>query len=139
MTTSIYSEIKIKSPKEHIWGILMDFEKYPEWNPFIKFIRGNTTVGGKLEAVIADMKFKPTVLVNENNKQFKWLGKFLFTGLFDGAHRFELIETTDGVTFVQSEEFKGILVPIFNKMLRAKTAEHFKAMNQALKSRAEAI
>jgi len=116
----------------------MDFDQYPTWNPFIKSIKGNTNVGGKLEAVLANTKFKPTVLVNDKNRQFKWLGNVIFPGLFDGAHNFELIENKDGsVTMIQSEEFKGILVPLLKKKLDTEILDHFKAMNQALKQRAE--
>jgi hypothetical protein len=34
------SEIVIQAAAERIWDILMDFESYPEWNPFIRNIAG---------------------------------------------------------------------------------------------------
>ena len=37
---ALYSEIEIHSSQERIWEILADFSRYPEWNPFIRSIRG---------------------------------------------------------------------------------------------------
>jgi hypothetical protein len=36
----IKTEIPIGAPASAVWSILMDFERYPEWNPFIKKISG---------------------------------------------------------------------------------------------------
>ncbi len=62
----------------------------------------------------------------------------IFPGLFDGEHKFELIDNGDGTTlFRQSEKFGGILVPFFNKMLDVNTVNGFNQMNQKLKELAE--
>ncbi len=58
------------------------------------------------------------VLSFEPNKELRWLGHLLVTGLFDGEHRFELIDNGNGTTtFRHSETFNGILVPLFKKLL----------------------
>jgi hypothetical protein len=62
----------------------------------------------------------------------------LVKGLFDGEHKFELIDNKNGTTtFIQSEKFNGILVPLFNKMLNNNTTKGFKMMNEKLKQLAE--
>ncbi len=140
MATSIHSEIKINASREIIWNILMDFDQFPSWNPFIKSIKGSTQVGEKLDVLLDDMRFKPTVLVNKEFRQFKWLGHLMIPGIFDGSHNFELIENDEGgVTFIQSEDFKGILVPLLKKKLMTETLNQFKSMNTALKNRAEQL
>ena len=86
------------------------------------------------------MTFKPTILAFEKNKEFRWLGHLLFPGLFDGEHKFELIDNKNGTTtFIQSEKFKGILVPLFAKMLDNSTTDGFTQMNKKLKELAEKI
>lgn len=143
MKKEIKSEIHIQATPERIWNILTAFEKYPEWNPFIKSIQGSVIVGGKIVARIEPpeakgMTFKPTVLVFDKNKEFKWIGHLLFPGLFDGEHRFELIDNGDGTTtFIQAERFKGILVGMLSKMLDGSTLNGFNAMNRKLKEVAE--
>src|SRR5690606_38026000 len=84
------------------------------------------------------MTFKPKVLTVLPNQEFKWLGNLLIPGLFDGEHKFELIENEDGsTTFIQSEKFSGILVPLLKKQLQNNTRKGFEAMNQKLKILAE--
>ena len=143
MAKEIKTEIIINASPEKVWAILTNFSNYPNWNPFIKSIEGKTEVGQKIKARIEPpqaqgMTFKPTVLAFDINKEFRWMGHFLFKGLFDGEHKFELIANADGsTTFIQSEKFKGILVPAFAKMLDTNTLNGFKLMNEKLKELAE--
>lgn len=66
------------------------------------------------------------------------MGHFIFSGLFDGEHKFELIDNGNGTTtFIQSENFKGVLIPLFKKMLEVNTLDGFNQMNQKLKELAE--
>lgn len=143
MKKEIKTELLIEASPERVWEILTAFEKYPLWNPFIKSIQGNAKVGGKIVVRIEPpqakgMTFKPTVLAFLKNKEFKWIGHLLFPGLFDGEHRFELIDNGNGTTtFIQAERFKGILVRLFSKMLDTSTIDGFNAMNRKLKEEAE--
>jgi len=122
---------------------LTDFESYPEWNPFIISISGAKGVGDQLTVSIKPpdskpMRFKPTILECENNKELRWRGKLFVSGLFDGEHYFVLEDSPDGTTlFTQGEEFSGLLVGLFEKGLR-KTLQGFNLMNEALKRRCEA-
>ena len=34
----ISTEIEINAPVETVWSILTDFDKYPDWNPFVKSV-----------------------------------------------------------------------------------------------------
>lgn len=133
----IKTEIVINSSASDVWKILMDFEHYPDWNPFIKSISGEPRVGAKLQNFIqppgsSGMKFTPTVLVAEENKEFRWLGKLFFGGLFDGEHSF-IIETIseNKVRFINAEKFTGILVSLFGGTLKG-TEKGFELMNKAL-------
>ena len=145
MAKEIKTEISINATPEKVWSILTDFDKYPNWNPFIKSITGNVAVGNKITARLEPpeangMTFKPTVLAFEKNKEFRWIGHLLFPRLFDGEHKFELNDNRNGTTtFRQSEKFAGILVPLFKKMLDNNTKKGFEEMNKKLKELAEQI
>lgn len=80
-----------------VYDVLVDFESYPEWNPFIISAEGEPVVGATLKIVIQppggkQMTFKPKVLAAERGKEFRWLGRVLFPGLFDGEHSFKFEE-----------------------------------------------
>lgn len=139
----IQTAIKINAPAEKVWGILMDFDKYPEWNPFIISIIGRPKLREKLKVTIQPndskpMVFKPKVTMLKRNERFAWLGQLFMTGLFDGHHMFEIEDNHDGsVEFIHKEQFNGLLVPLFWKSLQTNTKAGFDAMNQKLKELAE--
>ena len=143
MKKEIKTQITIEAAPSRVWEILTDFEQYPTWNPFIKSIKGQVETGAKIIVRLEPpgakgMTFKPKVLAFKQNKEFRWIGHLFFPGLFDGEHRFELIDNGNGTTtFIQAEKFKGILVRMLSKMLDGSTLNGFKEMNERLKKEAE--
>ena len=137
------TRIEINASPEKVWAILTDFGNYPNWNPFIKSIEGKMIIGKKFNARIEPpeakgMSFKPVLLAFEPAKEFRWKGKLLVKGLFDGEHQFTLIKNSDGsTTLIQSEKFSGILVPLFSKMINTNTRKGFEMMNEKIKDIAE--
>jgi hypothetical protein len=135
----IRTEILINTKPEKIWATLTDFDNYLSWNPFIKYVKGTVKTGNQIEIRVEPpgakgMVFKPTVLAFEANKELRWLGHLLFPGLFDGEHSFRIIVNKNGTSsFIQSEIFKGILVPLFKKQLNPNTKRGFELMNEKLK------
>jgi hypothetical protein len=144
MAKTLATRIEIEAPKEKVWGILTDFAAYPQWNPFIKSISGEARVGAKLDVHLQPPRAKgitlhPQVLSAIPGQELRWLGHLVVPGIFDGEHHLLIQEeSADRVTFVQEETFKGVLIPFTGKMLD-KTEQGFVQMNEALKSRAEAI
>jgi hypothetical protein len=121
----------------------MDFENYPQWNPFIRSIEGEENVGSPLKVFIkpgdaSGMTLKPNVVENIANVKFSWLGSLFIKGLFDGKHEFLIEPLADNkVKFTQREEFSGILVPLIWALIKKNTQRGFEEMNSALKILAE--
>ncbi|MBB5635261.1 hypothetical protein HDF26_004600 [Pedobacter cryoconitis] len=145
MTKEIKTEILINATPQKVWTVLVDFDNYPKWNPFIKMLKGDIKVGQQITVQIAPpeakgMTFKPKVLAFDRNKEFKWIGRLLFPGIFDGEHKFELVDNGNGTTtFIQSEKFKGVLVTFLKKQLDNNTKRGFELMNEKVKEQAEQI
>ncbi len=135
--------IAIDAAPSVVWQILMDFPAYPDWNPFIRSIQGQALPGAQLVARLQPpggqaMTFKPTVLVADPEREFRWRGKLIVPGLFDGEHRFQIESlAANRVQFIHSEQFSGLLVPLLAKSLDTNVRQGFEAMNRALKARAE--
>lgn len=139
---SLQTEIVVNASAEKVWGIMTDFGKFPDWNPFIVKLEGKPEVKTRLRAELKNGKgvsvFKPEVLVAEKNKAFEWLGSLPVPGLFKGHHyfRIEAISAAQ-VKFIHGEEFSGLLAgPIMNR-IGEQTRNGFISMNKALKERAE--
>ena len=138
------TEIEINASPDRVWDILTDFPAMGEWNPFIPSLEGIANVGERLTVRLTPpgsggMTFKPTVIKVDAGKEFRWLGRLVLRGLFDGEHYF-IIEPLDGgsVRFVHGELMMGILVPLVSQFGILKSTEAgFEEMNHALKERAE--
>ena len=143
MRHHIETDIEIDAPPATAWAVLIDLERYADWNPFVVSSQGTPAVGERLTNRLQHpggkaMTFRPTVTEVKTERVFEWLGRLGLPGIFDGRHRFEIEATPTGSRFIQSEAFKGVLVRFMKKSLDTKTVKGFEAMNVALKDRAEA-
>ena len=130
--------IHIHSPLRHVWNVLIDFDRYAEWNPFVKKISGEAVEGKKISVTVQlprkkAMVFKPIILKSVKESEFRWRGKFIVRGIFDGEHYFILSELPNGSTALKHGEiFNGILLPFMGRLLK-NTKSSFENMNVALK------
>lgn len=135
----IRTEIQIEATADKVWEVLTDFSRYPEWNPFMKYLKGKPLEGTKIEVKMVPpgskgMIFKPKVLKFQRCKEFRWLGHTVMPGLFDGEHIFEIKSISNDTTLlIQRENFYGILVPLLKNALDKSTKAGFEAMNRELK------
>lgn len=141
--TRIETEITISATPQEVWAVLMDFEKYGEWNPFIKEISGDKFKDGRLKISVAQpqkgchpsektMNFSPRVTVFEEGKMFAWRGVLGIAPIFAGVHYFRLQPAGKGTLFTHGEEFSGLLAEIMKKQIKQDWRMSFEAMNRAL-------
>jgi hypothetical protein len=138
----LITSITINASADKIWSVLADFDQYPNWNPFIRSISGDTFAGGKLKVGIQlpgkkIMNFTPTLLNFDQARLFRWKGKLFVKGLFDGEHYFRFEYIDDNTTkFIHGELFNGILVGLLGGVIE-KSKGGFELMNIALKEQCE--
>src|SRR5688572_28010554 len=140
----LVTEIIINAPPSTVWAVLMDFERYPEWNPFIVQIVGKAIVGERLSVRLQPpgtkgIRMRPTVLAVEPEREFRWKRTLAIPGVFSGEHRFYIEPHEAGSLFTQSECFSGLLVPLFRHSLDTDTRRGFEEMNRALLERSETL
>ncbi|WP_247001889.1 SRPBCC domain-containing protein [Halosolutus gelatinilyticus] len=140
--TELVASISIDAPPAVVWSVLSDFDAYPSWNPFIPTIEGDAITGTRLRVRIEPpdsraATLRPRVLEATPGRRLVWLGRLGLPGLFDGKHAFELEALPDDRTrFTQRETFHGLLVGLL--LDESNVRRGFEAMNEAIKTRAEA-
>ncbi|WP_255193958.1 SRPBCC domain-containing protein [Natronobeatus ordinarius] len=133
---------EIDAPPDVVWEVLLEFDSYPEWNPFVRSIEGIPVEGEHLRIRMEPpesrgMTFRPEVLVAEENRRLAWLCRLLVPFAFDAYHEFRL-EPIDGgerTRLLQRETFRGALVPALLDEERVERG--FRRMNAAVRERAE--
>ena len=136
---TVSATIDIKAPPMRVWAVLTDLNSYPKWNPLFPRATGEIAVGKRLTlwSVAANGRrqtVRPRVLAVEPGVELRW--KASIPGIMGGEHRFELSPASGGTRLVQSEIFRGILVPFSGGVLERAEASYVE-VNKALKKRAE--
>jgi hypothetical protein len=136
----IRSEIEIQAPAERVWNVLVDFQKYGEWNPFVFHVIGEPKLGEKIKISVRtprgkERNYEPRITIFDIGHELRWVGKSL---LLHGEHVF-LLESTGSRSsrLLHSEVFSGLLSGFFGKDTDNDIAEGFRQMNEALKRRTE--
>jgi len=140
---SLHAAIDVDAPAARVWQVVSDFERYPEWNPFIVRAAGELRVGKRLDVTIVapgmkPVSFRPRVLDVEPGHLVRWKGEFKLPGLFDGRHALT-VDPLDGrrSRFTTHEDVTGILLPFAGRVMAA-SQQGFELMARAVKERAEA-
>lgn len=137
---SIETSIEIAASPEAVWGALVEFDRYNDWNPMIKDIQAKPLVGSPVvfEVVVDEikrMKFKAKMTQADKAIDLNWTGGSVL--LVSGRHYFRIEKIGDNsVRLHHGEHFKGLLLPLLAKRLKKSTPLYI-AMNQALKKRVE--
>jgi hypothetical protein len=137
--TSLQTKIEINAPASDVRTVLLKFEDYPRWNPFIVRVDGTAAAGCKVQVTVKPVGKDPisgeTTITSLTQTRLAWTGSLAIPGLFSGRHEFIIEEEGPTKTmFYQNEKMSGIIIPFFNFKPEA---QGFVLMNEALKRQAE--
>lgn len=133
----------VAASAEKLWALLVDFERYPEWNPALPSISGDLEVGSTVSLTLGmpgrpspKVKAKLTEVVPES--RLCWRGNAGADWLFRGDREFSFDPQPDGTTLVTHvEDVRGLLFPAFRAFMGGAIQRGHDAFNTALKERAE--
>ncbi|MGI0028887.1 MAG: SRPBCC family protein [Nitrososphaera sp.] len=134
------TETEITASAAKVWDILTDFEKYEQWNPFIRKIIGVAKEGARIQIHLhtpagKNRKYEPIVTKVDEGRELRWLGGGFF---LNGEHIFLIDEPRPGhVLFVQHEVFTGMMTSFFGRGIHEDITAGLNEMNASLKARAE--
>jgi hypothetical protein len=132
--------IEIAAPPMAVWAVISDLSQYSQWNPLFKQASGEIAVGNRIRLRSVHpangkmMTVKPKIVVAEPGAELRWISSL--PPIMSGEHSFVLTPADGGTKLVQSESFRGLLVPLAGKTF-ANAEASFAGLNEAIKKRAE--
>ena len=141
----IHTQIDIKTTAEQAWHLLLDFNNYSQWNPFIRQINGAPNVGTKLEIHLQTAGgkkriYRPTITKVEPYHELRWYGKSFIPGIFNGERIFTIeAHEANHILFLHREIFTGLGVTLAGDRLDKDMYQSFEKMNRAFKTKLEEV
>ncbi len=139
----LHAIIDIDSPAERVWQVLTGFEDYPRWNPFIRYVTGELTVGVPLVVYLALQdgrirRLDAQMAAFQPGREIRWMGRLEKPYAFDLEYAL-LVEPLDveHVRFTQRMVSRGLLAPMMMGLIQKKMQRGLIEMNQALKEELE--
>jgi hypothetical protein len=143
LMATLKTSVDIGASAEQIWRLLTHFPEYPKWNPYLRGVIGPLEVGKRLRMRVRVPQGRVRIVTARVVKaipaaELRWRRKFLIKGLFDREHTFIMVSNSiKGTTFIQREEFSGVLAPLMAPFVAKKALLGLNLMNAALKKAAE--
>lgn len=133
-------ETIIPASRQAVWDVLVDFARYPEWNPFTIRVETSGRIGDavKMDVMLAGkpMKMRERMRVYEPLQRVGWGLQIGFGVLLDCTRVQELEELGERETrYVCHESFRGLSVPLFFKRYERPMQDGFEAAARALARR----
>ena len=138
-------KVTILAPIETVWGVLVDIEKYGEWNPFTYQVESSLKVGDPVELYVrmpngGDRVSREIVRIVEKPHTLAWGMKMGFEFILK-ALRQQKLEIIDehSCHFSTWDSFSGLMTPVVIRVFGQDMEDGFNAMAYALKERAESV
>jgi hypothetical protein len=139
----VEDRIGIQAPAELIWDIVRDLSRWHEWNPTYPQASGEVRIGELVSVTLAlpgqpAQVLKPRIMDWVPNEQLHWELKMM-GGMIKTLRYIEIEAVGPANSVVDNGEiFGGLMGPSLGKRMGRTVRRGFKAMNEALKERAEA-
>ncbi|MCA9531844.1 MAG: SRPBCC domain-containing protein [Myxococcales bacterium] len=141
MDHTVRAEIDIDGPPEAVWQTLVDFERYPEWNPFTPRVESTLELGAPIDMRVVmrggrTIRQREYVCEHVPGSRVAWemrLGRLLH------ARRVQRVSALDGqrTRYVSEDRVRGLLAPLVLALFERSIQDGFDQAAAALKRRVE--
>jgi hypothetical protein len=134
---------EINAGAARVWTVLTTLDRYAEWNPQIPRASGTLQEGATIRLRLAlpgrpAMNLSATIEDARPNELITWRGHVVTPWFFEGYRRFAIEPVTSGrVRVTHVEDIHGLLAPVFSLMMGGPVEKSHRALNDALRVRAE--
>jgi hypothetical protein len=130
----------VQAPREKVWRLVVDFDAYPEWNPYLRSVQGRPAAGSTLEVRLEPragdaQDVSASVTVFKPPRKLRWRSRLLGPGVRD--FEYEVIVDPLGpnrARVTQRARYEGWLTLLVDA---DDTRAGLEEMARALKLRAE--
>lgn len=135
--------IDIDAPPQVVWDILLDLERYGEWNPFVIRVKGRAGVGEPVTLTVKmggrTIKQRLVIRRFEPPSTLVWTIPAEDSLILRGG-RTQRIEDLGGgrCRYISREELLGLASPVVGLFTKSAIQHGMEAGARALKARAEA-
>lgn len=142
MSIRIEHRIGVAAAPEKVWAVIVDFERWSDWNPLHPEATGRLSIGGALEVVEvlegeAPRRAQVTVPDWTPEQQLIWRDRRGFLSRSTRYFEIEKLSET-GCVLANGEIFEGLRGEDWAIRRQRKFRAAFEAINEAIKARAEA-
>lgn len=143
----IKTQIEIDCSIDKAWYILTDFDKYGEWNPFIKKVHlyKNFDIGKKIKLFIKISenndklkRYRVKIYNIEKYKCISW-GDNMYLGALKTVKNQQFEHSNNNVLYKIEHKFSGPLAKKLKSMYGKKLEERYKEMCFKFKGRCEQL
>lgn len=129
----------IEAPREDVWRVVVDFDAYAEWNPYMRIAGGAAARGGAIDVLLEPdgdaHELDATIYVFNPPRKLRWQSRLLAPGLMDVEYEVIVAPVSARVTeLTQRAREEGLLVPVSSSV---PTREGLESMAAALARRVE--
>jgi len=137
------TSFEINAPATRVWEILTDFPSYPQWNPQIPWASGKIEEGARVNLRLV-LPGRPAMDLSAIIEQVRpgelltWRGHVGAPWFFEGFRKFEIQPIASArVRVTHVEDIHGLAAPLFAVVMGDPVAQSQRALNDALRARAE--
>ena len=114
---TVVNEVTVDASAATVWGILVDFDRYDDWNPVVTSISGEPRLGAELDVALqrpgADVEeLHPEMVIWRPKRKFRWMSRRFLPGISDREYEVIVERLDDGrVRVFQEMHLEGLLAP----------------------------
>ena len=140
----IEHDLEIAASAERVWQVIVELDRYPEWNPFVVACRSSLVVGEPIDMRVRVLPWfaqpqRETILEHQPGRRLCYgvPGDALGALASRRCHEVSALGPARA-RYVSRFALSGWLMPVVRGLLGARLRAGFTAMSEAIQRRAEA-
>ncbi len=138
----IDNEVEINASAAEVWKVITDFDRYPEWNPFVVAAQSSLKPGDPIDMkvkLLGPVQRQVEIILEVNEgKGFSYQMKPFPWGALSSRRSHEIIELdAQRCRYKSHFQLQGWMMPLVRGLMKGPLQRGFSGMTDAIRQRAE--